>query len=85
MNNLDNDSNIKSVLSIAFPVRIMMIKIMRACVGVKRPQDLWMYNEESEEALQKLLAKYSGPKVQVKLEKEEDSPEEQKSTHNHSE
>lgn len=35
---------------------------MRACVGVKKPQDLWMYNEKSEEELQRLLSQYSGPK-----------------------
>lgn len=55
--NLDGGAGIKKILSIVLPVRIMMIKMMRACIDVKSPKDLWMYNEPDEDLVENQLAK----------------------------
>ena len=31
-----------------------MLKIMRACIGVQKPEDLWIFKEGGDKALEKL-------------------------------
>ena len=68
--NLEGGGGIKKILSIVFPVRIMMIKMMRACIGVSKPQDLWMYNEPDEDEIERQLAKVRKPDDQNSQEEE---------------
>lgn len=40
---IDDPDLMKPILSLALPSKILLFKIMRACVGVSRKQDVWMY------------------------------------------
>ena len=42
--NMDEDlKNVKPVYALALPNKMLMFKLMRACIGVDVPQDLWCY------------------------------------------
>ena len=43
----DGDTECKSCVSFCLPSKSVMIKIMRACISVDKPQKLWIYNENS--------------------------------------
>ena len=38
-----NAELMKPILSFAIPSRILLFKMMRACIGVNNVQDLWIY------------------------------------------
>ena len=40
---IDDPELMKPILSLALPSRILLFKIMRACIAVRRKSDLWMY------------------------------------------
>ncbi len=45
---IDDVDIMKPILSLALPSRILLFKIMRACIAVRKKEDLWMYVEEYE-------------------------------------
>lgn len=40
---IDDPELMKPILSLALPSQILLFKMMRACIAVKRIEDLWMY------------------------------------------
>ena len=36
------NKNIKNVFSLILPSRVLMFKIMRACIGIETPDKLWI-------------------------------------------
>ena len=43
---IDDVECMKPILSLALPSRILLFKIMRACIAVRKPEDLWMYVQD---------------------------------------
>ena len=44
LDDINDDADfMKPILSLAFPSRILLFKIMRASVGIKKVNDLWMF------------------------------------------
>ena len=45
--NMDEDlKSVKPVYALALPNKILMFKMIRACIGVDRPSKLWLYKEK---------------------------------------
>ena len=40
---IDDPDLMKPILSLALPSKILLFKIMRACIAVKKKEDLWMF------------------------------------------
>ena len=38
-------AGVKKMVSFVLPSKAVIVKIMRACIAVKHPKDLWMYKE----------------------------------------
>lgn len=49
LDEIDDVDLMKPILSLAFPSRILMFKIMRACIAVKHVDNLWMYLNEKKQ------------------------------------
>lgn len=43
LEDIDDPEQMKPILSLALPSKILLFKMMRACIDVKRKKDLWMY------------------------------------------
>ena len=43
LESIDDPELMKPILSLALPSKILLFKMMRACIDVKKKQDLWMY------------------------------------------
>ena len=51
-----NADLMKPILSFAIPSRILLFKIMRACIAVENVEDLWIYLDKYWYCLKKLLS-----------------------------
>ncbi len=41
-----DEMEVKTISTFQFPSNLLMIKIMRACLGVTKIEDLWMYHPD---------------------------------------
>ena len=47
-NIMNNLKNLKQIKTFAFPSKILLFKIMRACISIEKIDNLWIYNINDE-------------------------------------
>ena len=60
----DEEVSVKHVFAFALPSRVMMVRIMRACLAIEDKSELWIFNDHLENITEEeIVESVSTPKA----------------------